>query len=247
MRCGWKSAVPSPNAYTDQQIHTSLFLVVNFSHKKATSFQLLSCTYSVRMPSAVSLPSGVSQDTRAVSLLGSATRSFTLGHLILGGSRSENIIRIFSPSSGNINLGFDTQPTTGHAQSSVLSCVWLFVTPWTVAYQAPLSMIFPRGRILKWVAISFSRGSSWPRDWTLVSCISCIGRQVLYHCTIFAGAQSSRCSLFLKGFFTSSVFIFLPFTLPPLVCWVQLFILYWDMHACSVASVMSDCLRPYGL
>ena len=29
-------------------------------------------------------------------------------------------------------------------------------------------------RILKWVAISFSRGSSQPRDQTCVSCISCI-------------------------------------------------------------------------
>ena len=26
----------------------------------------------------------------------------------------------------------------------LLSCVWLFATPWTVAYQAPLSMRFPR-------------------------------------------------------------------------------------------------------
>ena len=39
-----------------------------------------------------------------------------------------------------------------------------------------------QARILEWVAISFSRGSSWPRDRTWVSCISCIGRQVLYHC-----------------------------------------------------------------
>ena len=29
-----------------------------------------------------------------------------------------------------------------------------------------------QARILGWVAISFSRGSSWPRDWTLVSCIA---------------------------------------------------------------------------
>ena len=35
--------------------------------------------------------------------------------------------------------------------------------------------------ILQWVAISFSRGSSLPRDQTHVSCISCIGRQILYH------------------------------------------------------------------
>ena len=31
-------------------------------------------------------------------------------------------------------------------------------------------------RILEWVAISSSRGYSWPRDWPQVSCISCIGR-----------------------------------------------------------------------
>ena len=31
-------------------------------------------------------------------------------------------------------------------------------------------------RILQWVSISCSRGSSWPRDWTHFSCVSCIGR-----------------------------------------------------------------------
>ena len=35
-----------------------------------------------------------------------------------------------------------------------------------------------QARILEWVAISFSRGSSWPRDWTQVSCI---GRRIFYH------------------------------------------------------------------
>ena len=35
-------------------------------------------------------------------------------------------------------------------------------------------------RILEWVAISFSRGSSWPRDQTQGSCVSCIGRKILY-------------------------------------------------------------------
>ena len=38
-----------------------------------------------------------------------------------------------------------------------------------------------QARILEWVVISFSRGSSWPRDQTHVSSISCIGRRVLYH------------------------------------------------------------------
>ena len=36
-----------------------------------------------------------------------------------------------------------------------------------------------QARILEWVAISFSRGSSQPRDWTHISYVSCIGRWVL--------------------------------------------------------------------
>ena len=47
--------------------------------------------------------------------------------------------------------------------------VRLFPTPWTVARQAPLSMGILQGRILKWVAMTASRGSSQPRDQTQVS------------------------------------------------------------------------------
>ena len=36
-------------------------------------------------------------------------------------------------------------------------------------------------RILEWVSMPSSRGPSRPRDWTCISCVSCIGRQVLYH------------------------------------------------------------------
>ena len=50
-------------------------------------------------------------------------------------------------------------------------------TPWTIAHEAPLSMEFSAGR-LEWVAISYSKGYSWPRDQTHVSCI---GRWILYH------------------------------------------------------------------
>ena len=38
-------------------------------------------------------------------------------------------------------------------------------------------------RILEWVAMPSSRGSSWLRDQTHVSYVSCIGRWVLYHWT----------------------------------------------------------------
>ena len=38
-----------------------------------------------------------------------------------------------------------------------------------------------QARILEWVAFSYFRGSSRPREQTCVSCISCFGRQILYY------------------------------------------------------------------
>ena len=66
-----------------------------------------------------------------------------------------------------------------HAKS-LQSCPTL-VTPSTVARQAPLSMGILQARILGWVAMASSRGSSQPRDQTCDSYVSCIGRRVLYH------------------------------------------------------------------
>ena len=54
----------------------------------------------------------------------------------------------------------------------LLSCVQLFATPWTVAHQAPPVHEILQARILEWIAISFSRGSSQPRDWIQVSYIA---------------------------------------------------------------------------
>ena len=62
-----------------------------------------------------------------------------------------------------------------HAQ--LLRHVWLFVTPWAVAYQAPPSMEFSR---------QDPRVSSWPRDQTQVSHIAgrhftlCTAREVTW-------------------------------------------------------------------
>ena len=64
---------------------------------------------------------------------------------------------------------------------SCFSCVWLYATLWTVARQAPLSMGILQARILDWVAMPYSRGSSWCRDQIHVSYISCTARWVLYH------------------------------------------------------------------
>ena len=53
-----------------------------------------------------------------------------------------------------------------------LSCVQLFATPWTVVLQAPLTMGILQARILEWVTMPSSRGSSLPRDQTQVSHIA---------------------------------------------------------------------------
>ena len=37
-----------------------------------------------------------------------------------------------------------------------------------------------QARTLEWVVISYSRACSQPRDQTCASCVSCIGRQILY-------------------------------------------------------------------
>ena len=72
---------------------------------------------------------------------------------------------------GTLRRSFNSSLVCVCVQS--LSGVSLFATPWTVACQAPLWV-----RTLEWVAISSSWGSSWPRDWTYLSCIS---RWILYH------------------------------------------------------------------
>ena len=58
------------------------------------------------------------------------------------------------------------------------------LTPWdSIDCSSPGSSAhrLSQARILEWGAISYSRGSSRPRDQTAVSCVSCIGMQILYH------------------------------------------------------------------
>ena len=55
-----------------------------------------------------------------------------------------------------------------------------------------------QARILDWVTISCSRGSSQPRDQTQVSCVSYIDRWTLYHCTTWE-APSFFIHTFIKA------------------------------------------------
>ena len=45
-------------------------------------------------------------------------------------------------------------------------------------------------RILEWVAISLSRGSFWPRDWTCIFCVFCIAGEFFTKCgTYYPNSQ----------------------------------------------------------
>ena len=64
----------------------------------------------------------------------------------------------------------------------VLSCVYIVLTLCSVTQSCPsfcdptparlLCPWYFAGKILEWVAISYSRGSSPPRDWICVSCLA---------------------------------------------------------------------------
>ena len=76
---------------------------------------------------------------------------------------------------------FPMEMTPVHPCTKLLSHVQLFVTPWTVDCQAPLSIGILQVRILEGVAMPSHRGLPQLRDRIFVSYIPCIGRQVLYH------------------------------------------------------------------
>ena len=71
--------------------------------------------------------------------------------------------------------------TTGVHMLSHFSCVQLCDTLDCSLPGSSLSMGIFQARILEWVAMPSSMGSSQPRDQTHVSYVFCTGRQVLYH------------------------------------------------------------------
>ena len=61
-----------------------------------------------------------------------------------------------------------------------------------------------QAKILKWVAISFSRGSSRPRDQTHISCIYFIGRWIFFIPELLGKHLMSYFCTFLKSFLSST-------------------------------------------
>ena len=80
----------------------------------------------------------------------------------------------------------------------VFSHIWLFATPWTVAHQVPLFMEFSRQEY--WNGLLFPPLGDLPDSGirTPVYFISCIGRQILYHCSTWeAHNKNNMCHVWL--------------------------------------------------
>ena len=97
-----------------------------------------------------------------------------------------------------------------------LSRVQFFVTSWTVACQAPWSMTFYRKAYWNCLPFSTPGESFWPRDQTHISWVSCIGRQILYHCVTWeTGIWSDMREFLIPAFPFTSPWL-RRFTLPKL-------------------------------
>ena len=77
--------------------------------------------------------------------------------------------------------------------AQLLSHIRLFCDPMDCSPPGSSAQGISQARILEWVAISFSRGSSWPRDGT---CVSCISSWVLH----LWATSKEQCSVFFLLF-----------------------------------------------
>ena len=96
-----------------------------------------------------------------------------------------------------------------------LSRVWLFVTPMDCSLPGSTFHGILQARVLEWVAISFSRGSSRPRDRTLISCIP--GRRFNLWATREAHVIK-LCSFYRQSISKSGNWITCPQFVNPIIC-----------------------------
>ena len=101
----------------------------------------------------------------------------------------------FQPRSCQLLSLSEVCPSSLPRRTSLCACVCVCVCMYAKSLQSCLTLCDPmdcsppgssvhgilQARILEWVAMPFSRGSSRPRDGTCISGVSCIGRRVLYH------------------------------------------------------------------
>ena len=105
---------------------------------------------------------------------------------------------------------------------------------------SPVHEIFP-ARILEWVVISYSRGSSWPRDRTRIYCVSCSDRQIIYH---WATWEAPYYILYIYIFLVHILLYYIPDTgmyLVHVYCFDFLF--FFHSEFCSFPSLKKSFSR----
>ena len=119
------------------------------------------------------------------------------------------------------------------------SVVWLFCNLMDCCLPGSSLHGILQARILEWVAMPSSRGSSQPRDWTHVSCI---GRWILY-CLSHQGSPGISCSAFNLAW-SKMILIPLALILCPILVLNCPLGLYKPSSSCSCFTKV-ESLRKY--
>ena len=96
-------------------------------------------------------------------------------------------------------------------------------------------------RILEWIAISYSRESSWPRDRTHTSCVPCTDRWLLYH---WATSEDSKYHREKQRMFHTADFLWKELLIsshakdPNFVCWPHSFFFCPSGYPLTVAKLL---------
>ena len=103
--------------------------------------------------------------------------SLPFPHSLTSEVKTDRVLVFIMPSAFSSRVCIHVHIHTWKSKCYLLSHVWLCVL---IDCSPPGSSVHGilQARILEWVAFTFSRGSSWPRDQTYVCCIE---RWVLYH------------------------------------------------------------------
>ena len=136
---------------------------------------------------ALKLPkSYLSTDSLSPCSRSSGCQQLPVPHPSNSESMEENWFSLSDPPSlenleEEVRLMYFRSPTPTCMGAQPLSCVQLLFNPMDCSLPGSTVHGISQAKILEQAAISYSWGSSPPRDWTHVSCVSCIGRHILYH------------------------------------------------------------------